>query len=101
MTLEMNPNQGPSADLEQNPHNINPRFAEAFQEREDGQIYLDENVLSQIEQDTVIRLTAEKIVEIDKFLTDPNTPEALKKIFEKVKSAHAKQIGGIEEITYH
>lgn len=94
-----NPNLGPSS--EQDPRYINPRYEHAIQEGEDGQIYLNEDVLSQIEQDNTVRLTAEKIAEIDAFLTDPKTPELLKTIFQRIKSNHAKNIGGIEEITYH
>ncbi len=94
-----NPNVMSSA--EHDPRDINPKYEHAIQEGEDGQVYLNEEILSQIEHDSTVRLTAEKIAEIDVFLKDPKTPELLKTIFEKVKANHAKHVGGIEEITYH
>jgi hypothetical protein len=94
-----NPNISPSS--EQDPRHINPKYEDAIKQGEDGQSYLDEDVLSAIERDNVVRLTAEKIAEIDRYLADPKTPELLKKIFERVKRNHAKTVGGIEEIVYH
>lgn len=94
-------NQNLMSSSEQDPRHINPKYEHAIQEGEDGQVYLNEEILSQIEHDNTVRLTAEKIAEIDAFLDDPKTPELLKTIFEKIKANHAKQIGGIEEITYN
>lgn len=98
MTFESPQTIGSSID---NPENINPKFADAIREGEDGQLHLNEEVLAGIERDAMVRLTAEKIVEIDMYLSRADTPPMLRAIFEQVKRNHAKTVGGIEEITYH